>query len=207
LLSRLSAGASAVAFAGALILAPGNAAAQRPDTSRVGVTQPPPRRRAPAAPSPDSFARPPLSPRRAFLYSFALPGLGQAKLDRPNAGALFVGVEILAVTMARKSAADLAYARRFARDSVIESYQRDANGDIQLDDEGNPVPVYARNRYAGDRVRARRTHYEDWVAVLIFNHLLSAVDAFVAAQLWDLPGQVSVRAAPRGGAVSASLAW
>jgi len=192
----------AAVCAGTLLLAPGEAAAQRPDSTRAGPTQRPPRRRAPAAQRADSLIRAPLSPRRAFLYSLALPGLGQAKLDRPNAGALFVAVEILGVTMARKSAADLAYARRFARDSIIESY--DFNS---LDEQGNPKPVYARNRYEGERVRARRTHYEDWVALVIFNHLLSGADAFVAAQLWDLPGQVSVRAMPRGATVSASVAW
>ena len=34
---------------------------------------------------------------------------------------------------------------------------------------------------------ARKTHVEDWEAALVFNHLISAADAFVAAQLWDLP--------------------
>ena len=131
-----------------------------------------------------------------------LPGLGQAKLDRPNAGALFVAVEILGVAMARKSAADLAYARRAARDSIIQGYDFST-----LDEEGNPKPIYAYNRYQGDRVKARRTHYEDWISLLVFNHLLSGADAFVAAQLWDLPGQVSVRAAPTGASVRASVPW
>jgi hypothetical protein len=201
LLSRLPAGLLAVACASAPLVVPDDAAAQRPDSARAGVARPAPRRRAPAAPVADSLVRPPLSPRRAFLYSLLLPGLGQAKLDRPNAGALFVAVEVLGVTMAGKSAADLAYARRFARDSVIESYP-------SFNAEGVPTDTnFARNRYAGERVEARRTHYEDWIAVLLFNHLLSGADAFVAAQLWDLPGQVSVRAMPRGAAVRASVAW
>jgi len=202
LLSRLPAGALAAVCAVALLLAPGEATAQQSDSTRAGATQRTPRRRAPARQPADSLIRAPLSPRRAFLYSLILPGLGQAKLDRPNAGALFVIVEILGVTMARKSAADLAYARRFASDSIIESYDF-----TNLDEQGNPKPVYLRNRYEGDRVKARRTHYEDWVALLIFNHLLSGADAFVAAQLWDLPGQVSVRALPQGATVGASVAW
>jgi hypothetical protein len=202
LLSRLPAGVLAAVCAGVLLLAPGEAIAQQPDTTRAGAAPRTPRRRAPAAQPADSMIRPPLSPRRAFLYSLALPGLGQAKLDRPNAGALFVAVEILGVTMARKSATDLAYARRFATDTlVVQSYG-------PFNDQGVPTETtYVRQRYAGDRVKARRTHYEDWLALLIFNHLLSGADAFVAAQLWDLPGQVSVRAVPRGATVSASVAW
>src|SRR5689334_9947258 len=38
--------------------------------------------------APEVGAKPPLSARRAFLYSFLVPGLGQARLDRPNGGAL-----------------------------------------------------------------------------------------------------------------------
>ena len=45
------------------------------------------------------------------------------------------------------------------------------------------------------------------MAALVFNHLFAGADAFVAAQLWDLPAQVSLRAAPRGLAVNASVSW
>ena len=39
---------------------------------------------------------------------------------------------------------------------------------------------------------------EDWIALLVFNHLVSGADAFVAAHLWDLPAQVSTsESAPR----------
>ena len=68
------------------------------------------------------------------------------------------------------------------------------------------MATWSVSRYSAARVRARRTHYEDWIAVLIFNHLIAGADAYVAAQLWDLPARVGVRADPRGRpAVVASL--
>jgi hypothetical protein len=39
--------------------------------------------------------------------------------------------------------------------------------------------------------------------VILFNHLFSGADAYVAANLWDLPQHIGMRAAPlpRGGAM------
>ena len=54
-------------------------------------------------------------------------------------------------------------------------------------------------------MRTRRLHYEDWIAVLIFNHLFAGADAFVAAQLWDLPGKVAIRQTPFGPLIQASF--
>ncbi len=151
--------------------------------------------------------RPPVSSRRAFLYSFAVPGLGQSALRRPNAGALYFGLEILSVGMALKSAHDLRLAKDRARDSVVLRYQLDpATGLPVLDSLSRPkVEAYARNRYDAERIRARRTHFEDWIAFLVFNHLFSGADAFVSAQLWDLPAEVGFQAAPRGVALAARV--
>ena len=218
-------------IAAALALAPDAARAQRVDSTRTGAAQPPARRRAPGTTIPDSLARPPISPGRAFLYSFLAPGLGQARLDRPNAGALFVGTELLAIAMARKSAISLDEAKRRVADSITVGFLAPGASGVQVvdpvtftlvdarctgDARGEPVvpegategtPIRCGTRYSGERVRARRTQYEDWIAVLVFNHLIAGADAFVAAQLWDLPAQVSFRPAPGGVAVSASLAW
>ena len=56
-------------------------------------------------------------------------------------------------------------------------------------------------------MRARRVHYEDWLAAILFNHLFSGADAFVAAQLWDLPTQVSARPDAGGVTVAARLTF
>ena len=54
---------------------------------------------------------------------------------------------------------------------------------------------------------APRTHYEDWIAALIFNHIISGADAYVAANLWDFKANVAVTPIPNGAAVGASLAF
>jgi adenylate cyclase len=54
------------------------------------------------------------------------------------------------------------------------------------------------NRYTADLVRTRRLHVEDWLAVIGFNHLFAGADAFVAAQLWDVPVQLTAVPRPSG---------
>lgn len=39
---------------------------------------------------------------------------------------------------------------------------------------------------------------EDWLILLAVNHLAAGIEAFVAANLWDFPGQLTVRPAPGG---------
>jgi hypothetical protein len=183
------------------------ALAQRTDTTRA---RPAPARRdsaqVRAAQKVDTLA-PPITSRRAFLYSLAVPGLAQSKLDRSTAGAFYFTVEAIAIAMAVKSANDLRIARKHAREGIIAGYQLDANGAPSLSD-GVPVPDDSvRNRYAGDRVKARRTHFEDWITAIVFTHLFSAADAFVSAQLWDLPARVEMRRLPQGTGVGASIRW
>jgi hypothetical protein len=156
-------------------------------------------RRSPAVSAlPDSLARPPISARRAFLYSLLVPGQGQTSLHRPKAAALFATVELGTIGMIAKSKNDLRIARARVRDSVVTGFNVGTNGDTTF----TKVP----DRLVA-RIRARRLHVEDWIATLLFNHLFAGADAFVAAQLWDLPGQVSFRPMPRGAAVTVSVPW
>ena len=154
----------------------------------------------------DSLA-PPISPRRAFLYSFLLPGAGQAKLDRAGAGGMFFFIEIASLVLVHRSAEDLRIARAFSGDSIPVSYQTDpVTGLVARDTDGEPVvAAWRAARYDSTWVRTRKLHYEDWLAVLVFNHLFAGADAFVAAQLWDLPGKVAIRRTPFGSALSASF--
>ncbi len=150
-------------------------------------------------------SKPPISGKRAFLYSFLVPGLGQARLDRPNAGALFATIEMGAILMAYKSAADLRYAEDAARGTRATGFVLDT---ILVN--GDSVAVFVptdslSNRYAS-RLKARRVHYEDWIAVLLFNHIFAGADAFVAANLWDMPVRGSVRAiGPRAAMLGATI--
>ena len=176
----------------ALSLAPlSHAHAQQQDSARAGISPQRGSGTAARTAARDSL-RPPISPVRAMLYSFALPGLGQAKLDRPYAAAFFFSIEAVSIAMARQAIIDRNYAAHHVGDSVVSTYQVDSTTGIPvLDSTGHVVPqTFAYNRYTSDRLGARRLHVEDWIAALIFNHLFSGADAFVAAQLWDLPGHV-----------------
>ncbi|HET7457689.1 MAG TPA: hypothetical protein VFJ74_08530 [Gemmatimonadaceae bacterium] len=157
------------------------------------------RRPAPTSAVPDSLLHPPISPRRAFVYSLLVPGQGQTALRRPKAAALFATIELGTIAMIAKSKNDLRIARAHRADSVF-------TGNYTVGTDGDSVRVYTQDPLVA-RIRARRLHVEDWMATLLFNHLFSGADAFVAAQLWDLPAQVSFQAAPRGFGVTASIPW
>lgn len=175
--------------------------AQQQDSAKAGVGRPPaPSHRAPRA---DTVKGPPIPPGRAFLYSLLVPGLGQAKLDRAWTGALFAGVEVLALSRWEQAARDLKYAQTHRNDSVA-LYDSVVNGVVQINDTtGKPIEIFNYNPYSSSRVGARKLHVEDWIAVVIFNHLIPGADAFVEAQLWDLPSRISAFRAPDGSTVVA----
>ena len=43
------------------------------------------------------------------------------------------------------------------------------------------------------KVTARKQEVQDWLVLLVFNHLFAGAEAFVAAQLWDFPVQAELR--------------
>ncbi len=191
---RRAAGAVARSVLGLALLAaaPSWAGAQRVDSARVAPARPP---------VPDTGVRPvatpPLTPRRAFLYSLLLPGYSQSVLGRTTAGAVFVLSESIAIAMLRESKADLREARALRADSLV----------VVAYDPTSGAPIKAPSPYTDELVSLRKGHVEDWVAFLIANHLFAAADGYVGAHLWDLPAQMSVRQTPGGTVVAARLAW
>jgi len=180
------------------LLLPITALAQQQDSAKAGIARPSHR-----AARVDTVKGPPIPPGRAFLYSLLAPGLGQAKLDRAWTGALFAGVEVLAISRWQQAARDLRYAQTHRRDSIA-LYDSVVNGVVQIDTAtGKPFEHFVYNPYSSTRVGARKLHVEDWIAVVIFNHLISGADAFVEAQLWDLPSRISAFRAPDGATVVA----
>ena len=149
-----------------------------------------------------------MTPRRAFLSSLLIPGYAQTVFGRDKAAMLFTVVEVGAIGMARKAALDLAEAKGLPRDSVVATYQIDpATGRAVIDAKtGLPIPeTWEKSRYTEDRIKARRTHYEDWIAAIFFNHLFAGADAYVAANLWDFRTNIGVVATPRSAGVYATL--
>ena len=196
------AGAIAASSAGAQ--QPGAAAAS--DSARAAAADTvrprgPQRPRSAIAPRPG--LEPPISPRRAFLSSLLVPGLGQSRLQRPSAGAGFFLVELGALTMLQKSLGDLREVKRLRADSVVSNWPVDPGTGALL-----PRPPRVLGAFGEELLRARRVHLEDWVAVLLFNHLVAGTEAYVAANLWDVPAQVSMRLTPSGArALVVAFAW
>ncbi len=175
--------------------------AQRRDSTKVrtdSVSTPVPV--SPLVTSPTQRGRftPPLTPRRAFLYSLALPGLGQARLDRGISGALFASIELAALTMVQRTRANVREAQVFRSDSLPAEFTVGPDGVRQ---PTGTVPA----RFEPDLLLARRLHVEDWLAVIAFNHLFGAADAFVAAQLWDVPVRLSAYPQRSGAALVVSV--
>jgi len=180
-------------FTLALLFSVATVRAQKPDSARVRSTR---------VPTPGDSIKPPLSPRRAFLYSALIPGSAQSVLGRHKAAAAMLVIEAMSIAMIRESAADVREARRMSGngDSVVVSYVDPSGG-------ATTTPPRAARRFDNAYVHVRQSHVEDWVAFLVANHLFSGADAFVAANLWDIPTQLQIRATPGGASVGAKLAW
>jgi hypothetical protein len=58
----------------------------------------------------------------------------------------------------------------------------------------------ARNKFVASHTQER----EDWIVLLVFNHLLAGAEAYVSAHLYDFPATLKARALP-GGAVGVGL--
>ena len=181
----------------------------RPDTARLSPRDSLARLRQDSARMREDSLRPPVSPGRAFLTSLFVPGLGQSRLGRQLPGAIYAGVEVMSVVMILKAQNDLRIARRHANAIIVNEYRVDpATGAPLRDEQGRFVPLdTVPNRFDAERVDARRTQVEDWIAVLIFNHLFAGADAFVASLLWDLPARVGLRHLPRGFGLGLIVRW
>jgi hypothetical protein len=180
----------------ALIAGAVAARGQKPDSTRSPVVVPrvvlDTGHRADTARGPRPELPPPLSPGRSFAYSFLFPGYAQTVLGRPKAAALFLAFEALAVTMLRQAQFDLRQARNAGADSTVLTWWDPATGQVG--------PLRAGSPYDSTLVRSRRAHVEDWVAAIIANHLFAGLDAYVAANLWDVNAELTVQPAPGGGA-------
>jgi hypothetical protein len=148
--------------------------------------------------TPDSL-RPPISPKRAFLTSLFAPGASQNRLGRNRVAAGFIAVEAMSIAMIRESGADVRQAKRQLGDSLVLSY---------VDASGNKTaPTLERRRFGDDEVSSRRSHVEDWIALLVANHLFAASEAFVAASLWDVNARVTLGGDRGNLLVGARLGW
>jgi hypothetical protein len=49
-----------------------------------------------------------------------------------------------------------------------------------------------------DSLDNKRAEVEDWLVLVIFNHLVAGAEAYVSAHLWDFPADLAARALPGG---------
>ena len=125
------------------------------------------------SPQPPDSLRPVVAPLPAFFRSLILPGWGQALLDRKLTGGLFLLWEGVTLGMTVKTAREVA----FIRDT----------------EDTRQIPEGARESF---RLRAKKAEHQDWLVLLIFNHLFSGLEAFVSAHLWDFPVDLRLQALP-----------
>lgn len=122
--------------------------------AQVGIVRPAPGRLDSQAPR--------HAPLNYFFRSLAIPGWGQASLDRKLTGGLFIAFEGLAIGMAMKASTELRY--------------------LQLTDSAT--------------ASSRRAERQDWIVLIVFNHLFSALEAYVSAHLISFPRDLHLRALP-----------
>jgi hypothetical protein len=56
-----------------------------------------------------------------------------------------------------------------------------------------------------EAIEGKRQEREDWLVLLVFNHLFAGLEAFVASHLYDFPRDLEIRAAPSGFGAVVSL--
>ncbi|HTR78955.1 MAG TPA: hypothetical protein VMH39_12625 [Gemmatimonadaceae bacterium] len=143
-----------------------------------------------------------MSPGHAFFKSALLPGWGQSELGSHRAAAAMLIVEAVSIGMIRESGADDREARRTENDTIIDSY-------VGSDGTALATPLSHAGEFGTPEVRARRSHVEDWAALLVANHLFAGADAFVESSLWDVKARLTLRTAVvgRGAVLVASFHW
>lgn len=107
-------------------------------------------------------------PGGAFWRSLLIPGWGQSTLGRHTVGGIFMAFEGIALAM-----------------SIKASQQADF---IERAESGSESELLA----------AKRQERQDWLVLLVFNHLFAAAEAFVSAHLKDFPEELEIRAVPGG---------
>jgi hypothetical protein len=60
-------------------------------------------------------------------------------------------------------------------------------------------------RTNSERAENKRREHEDWIVLLVFNHLFSGLEAYVSAHLADFPGDLQFQAVPGGVGGSVSI--
>jgi hypothetical protein len=134
---------------------------------------------AAAPPAADSAGR---SPDTAIPHRPSATGNMLKSLLVPGWGQLSLGRELTALVFIAGEAGTV---------TMVVKSQRDLD----------------RARAAGDQTLIDQYHQkrEDWLVYMGINHVLSALEAYVSAKLWDFPPDLDLRAGPGGMTAGASI--
>lgn len=125
-----------------------------------------------AAPAPDTSQ---LAAPQEPIHQPSATGNMLKSLVVPGWGQLSLGRELTALVFIAGEAGTLTMVIKSQKDL---NRARDA-GDTELIDK------YSKKR-------------EDWLVYMGINHVLSALEAYVSAKLWDFPGDLDLQVAPGG---------
>lgn len=155
-----------------------------------------------------------ISPRNAMIRSFLLWGWGQASVGSYTRGGVWFSMEASTIYMMFRTLTRLNQAKdledrvvTFATDSLNNLIATDSLEAERLSDpdvfdaavEEGPGVATARKL-----VSARTQQRQDWITYAIFFTLMSGVDAYVNAHLYDFPTTIATEAR-RDGSVALSV--
>jgi len=68
--------------------------------------------------------------------------------------------------------------------------------------------LHYQESIGAETVEDKKKELQDWLVLLVFNHLLAGTEAYVSALLWDFPTDLNARMLPGGDiAIGLSLRW
>ena len=87
------------------------------------------------------------------------------------------------------------------------TYGRKVTAGVMMGFEGLSVgmllKVKSDERYIQEthstKLKDKHQQEQDWITLIVFNHLMSGLEAYVSAHLFDFPGDLQMRALPGGG--------
>jgi len=68
--------------------------------------------------------------------------------------------------------------------------------------------LHFQESIGAETVEDKRKEFQDWLVLLIFNHLLAGTEAYVSALMWDFPTDLKAQVMPGGEiGIGLSLHW
>ena len=86
------------------------------------------------------------------------------------------------------------------------TYGRKVTGGVMMAFEGLSIGMLLKiksdERYIEEtnstKLKDKRQQEQDWITLIVFDHLMSGLEAYVSAHLYDFPGDLQMQALPDG---------